>query len=228
MAKSTASNSSQTIFLILGIVIFVALISLLFSYTPVGCSKFTKTELNSTANLIISEGKESFQSSDFDNVLSDLNNMLYNAFTGPSEAGDVPQSILYTNFIKPYKIENNPNYSSLFSTPDINKVEMPDSYYYVGGGCLFVGVDNIDYINYLSKFTYASNLKDLYKLVQKKKAESSNAPVAKSPDNSYFKMFANNNTVLLNSALRKTIEFREQNCNHSNLDVLDVNLYEDK
>ena len=45
MAKGTSSNGSQTVFIILGVVIFVALIGMLFSFTPMPCTRFTKRDL---------------------------------------------------------------------------------------------------------------------------------------------------------------------------------------
>jgi len=46
MAKSTSSNGSQTVFIILGVVIFVALIGMLFSFTPMPCTRLTKRDLD--------------------------------------------------------------------------------------------------------------------------------------------------------------------------------------
>ena len=45
MKGSTSSNGSQTVFMILGVVIFVALIGMLFSYTPMPCTRLTKRDL---------------------------------------------------------------------------------------------------------------------------------------------------------------------------------------
>lgn len=80
MAKGTSSNGSQTVFIILGVVIFVALIGMLFSFTPMPCTRFTKRDLE-----VIRDLKENNVLTDIKSLSTNLNNYnnhikLYNSF----------------------------------------------------------------------------------------------------------------------------------------------------